>query len=96
MKRLYFIRAQMAYDTDTYYEAKTDVCVFGDQDGYAYWIDSLRRATTARRRSTWRRSPHVPQACGRSCFRRCASRRPRACGWSSGSCFAPTVRKWSW
>lgn len=42
--RLYFIRLKMCFDTPDYYERRTDVWVFGDVAGYAYFVEQLNLA----------------------------------------------------
>lgn len=48
MFHLYFIRSTQTFATESYYERNTDVWVFGDSEGFLYFIHSLSEAATSK------------------------------------------------
>ena len=49
MRHLAFIRATMGWDTEEYYEVKTDVWIFADPQGFKYFIERIRFASKAKK-----------------------------------------------
>ncbi|HVX11599.1 MAG TPA: hypothetical protein VHC22_10495 [Pirellulales bacterium] len=49
MEHLYFVRSRTAIADDNYYESKTDVWMFGDKQGFDYFLTCLSLAKTANR-----------------------------------------------